>query len=73
MIQALVKATGVTILGKGDAEPAGCVKGFVSDEISVYLLAAGLVDFKANLNRLEKDNARIVKALETLDKKMNAA
>jgi len=49
------------------------VKGFVNDEISVYLLAAGLIDFKANLNRLEKDHTRISKAIETLDKKTTAA
>ena len=73
VIQALVKAEGVTILGKSEQEPEGCVKGFVSDEISVYLLAAGLIDFKANLNRLEKDHTRISKAIETLVKKTTAA
>lgn len=38
----------------GDSEPAGCLKGFVGDGISIYVKVIGLIDIKLELGRINK-------------------
>lgn len=54
VITSLVKA-GETIVIKGDQQPPeGCLKGFVTDEISIYVKVVGLIDIKLETARIEK-------------------
>lgn len=62
MITSLVKA-GETLVIKGDQQPPeGCLKGFVTDEISIYVKVVGLIDMKLETARIDKR----IKEIETL-------
>ena len=51
----------------GEGEPAGCLKGFVSDGISIYVKVIGLIDIKLEIGRINKR----VKQLDDLKQKLN--
>ena len=56
VVQSLARAGEVLILGGGEQEPDGCVSGFVTDEITVYVKVAGLIDINMELARIAKRN-----------------
>jgi valyl-tRNA synthetase len=47
VLQSLVRSGETIILKQGQAPPDGCLKGFVSEEITPYIKVAGLVDVKS--------------------------
>ncbi len=55
----MVRAGDISVLQPADKTPEGCVTGFVTDDISAIIKVVGLVDFKAELKRLEKSKAKI--------------
>ena len=65
VVSSLVKAGETIIIGGNEEVPAGCLKGFVSDEISVYVKVIGLIDIKLEVERINKR----VKKLEDLREK----
>lgn len=71
VISSLVKADETLIIAADQEPPAGCLKGFVNEEISIYVKVVGLIDIQQEINRINKR----VKELETLktnqQKKMN--
>ena len=73
VLQALVKSGDTNILAKGASVPEGCVKGFVTEEISIYVQVVGLIDIKLELERIAKDNAKLTKLADTLEAKMKKA
>lgn len=71
VVQSLVRAGEVVILKHTEKVPEGCANGFVNDDITVYIKVVGLIDFKAELNRLEKEKDRLDNMKEGVEKKMN--
>ena len=67
VIQSLVKAGETSVIQPGEDEPAGCLKGFVCDGISIYVKVIGLIDIKLEVGRINKR----VKQLEDLKLKLN--
>ena len=54
MLQSLSKAGEAIVLGANDEIPAGCLKGFVSEKISIYVKVVGLIDIKLEISRINK-------------------
>lgn len=50
----LVKASETIIISGDETQPDGCLKGFVSDEISIYVKVIGLIDIKLEIGRINK-------------------
>lgn len=67
VVNSLVKAGETFVIGADETEPAGCLKGFVSDEISIYVKVIGLIDIKLEIGRINKR----VKQLEDFKMKLN--
>ncbi|KAJ3247662.1 hypothetical protein HDU78_003468 [Chytriomyces hyalinus] len=66
-------AKSLTVLPKGKPVPAGCAVTPVSGDCNVYLLVKGMVDFDAEITKLESSKAKATAALADLAKKMQAA
>ena len=62
VISSLVKAGETIVISAEETEPAGCLKGFVSEEIQIYVKVIGLIDIKLETGRINKR----VKQLEDL-------
>ena len=73
VIQSLARAGEVIVLGGAEQEPEGCVSGFVSDEITVYVKVIGLIDIKLELARLAKRRKQLAGLKQKLSDKMAAA
>lgn len=54
VVSSLVKAGETIVLGANEEVPTGCLKGFVSDEISIYVKVIGLIDIKLEIGRINK-------------------
>lgn len=67
VVTSLVKAGETIVIGANEQPPQGCLKGFVSEEIAIYVKVVGLIDIKLETNRIEKR----VKELETLKTNLN--
>lgn len=66
VVQSLVKAGETLIISGTESPPEGCLKGFVSDEISIYVKVVGLINMKTETGRIEKR----MKELEQLKGKL---
>ena len=73
VIQSLARAGEVIVLGGAEPEPEGCVSGFVSDDITVYVKVIGLIDIKLELARLAKRRKQLAGLKQKLSDKMAAA
>ncbi|KAJ3022150.1 hypothetical protein HKX48_006886 [Thoreauomyces humboldtii] len=73
IIRSMVKGCGtIKVLGGHDANPAGCAVESVSEDITVYLLVKGFVDFDAELTKIETKITKSREALAVLTKKTQA-
>lgn len=54
VLKSLTKAGELIVLTGEEKEPEGCLSGFVSDEITVYVKVIGLIDIKLELARIAK-------------------
>lgn len=66
VVSSLVKAGETIVIGADDAEPEGCLKGFVTDDISTYIKVAGIIDLKVEIQRIEKRQGQIQKLKDQL-------
>jgi len=73
VLQSLSKAGEFLVLSGSDQEPAGSLSSFVSDEITVYVKVAGLIDIKLEISRLAKRAKQLSDLKDKLEAKMNAA
>jgi len=73
VLKSLTKAGELIVLRGDETEPEGCLSGFVSDEITVYVKVIGLIDIKLELNRIAKRQKQLTDLKEKLLKKMQAA
>jgi valyl-tRNA synthetase len=71
VVQSLVKAGETGVISADEQPPAGCLKGFVSDEISIYVKVVGLIDIKVENDRIEKRMKQLDGFKEALVKKMS--
>ncbi|KAI8811075.1 tRNA synthetases class I-domain-containing protein [Cladochytrium replicatum] len=70
IISSLAKGvTAVNVLAKEDDIPAGCALYPVSEDVSVFLLVKGKVNFEEEIEKLEKKRAKAEKELATWKKK----
>lgn len=60
----------MTVIGGKDADPAGCIKSYIDERLSIYILKAGDLIDKA-LVRLEKKKKELVTAKAAHEKKMS--
>jgi hypothetical protein len=54
VLTSLMKSGETIILSAEEKIPDGCVKGFVSDEISTFVKVIGLIDINLEINRINK-------------------
>ena len=54
VLTSLMKSGETIILSAEEKIPDGCVKGFVSDEISTFVKVIGLIDLNLEINRINK-------------------
>lgn len=73
MIKSLGKAGEVIVLQANESAPNGCADGFVTEEITVYIKVVGLIDFKAELKRLDKGKMQLEQRQAKLEQKMAGA
>ena len=73
VIEALVKSGETKIIAKSEAEPEGCLKGFVSEDISIYVKVIGLIDVKLEIARIAKQNGKLKGLADKLQAKTAAA
>ncbi|KAJ3073249.1 hypothetical protein HDU98_001931 [Podochytrium sp. JEL0797] len=66
-------AKSLQVLSSTDTVPAGCAVTPVSGDCNVHLLVKGMVDFDAEIKKLEASKAKASSALAELNKKMGAA
>lgn len=69
VVSSLVKAGETIVIGADAAEPEGCLKNFVSDDISTYVKVAGMIDIKVEIQRIEKKQDQISKLKDQLKAK----
>lgn len=62
VISSLVKAGETLVISGEQQPPEGCLKGFVNDEISIFVKVVGLIDIKLETDRINKR----IKELDTL-------
>jgi len=69
----LAKAGEAKVLEEGENPPKGCAIHIASTELTVFILLAGLVDFEAEIEKLEKQKAqKICPSIEGIVKRRNA-
>lgn len=71
VVSSLVKAGETIVLGANEEVPTGCLKGFVSDEISIYVKVIGLIDIKLEIGRINKRVKQLEDFKSKLHQKMN--
>lgn len=62
VITSLVKANDCVVVANEGDVPNGCLKGFVNEEVSVFVKVVGLIDISLEIDRINKR----IKELETL-------
>ena len=72
VIEALVKSGETNIISKDEAEPEGSLKGFVSEDISIYVKVLGLIDVKLEIARIAKQNGKKQDLADKLQAKTTA-
>jgi len=70
VVASLVKAGEAIILNSGDTEPAGCIRGFASDDISIYVKVIGLIDVNLEIARINKRIKALEDFMQKLDEKI---
>lgn len=71
VIASLVKAGEVLVLKPDEAAPQGCLKGFVSENISAYVKVLGLIDIKLEMARITKRLKQLEDLASKLQQKMS--
>ena len=66
VLKSLTKAGELIVLRGDETEPEGCLSGFVSDEITVYVKVIGLIDIKLELTRIAKRQKQLTDLKEKL-------
>jgi len=65
----LAKAGGAVVIGAEDVAPQGCAVKVISDQLTVMLELRGLVDADAEIQRLNKQLAKVQQSLDNMTRK----
>ena len=70
IFSSLIKAGETKVLGKSDSDPAGCVKTFINDDLTIFIKVVGLIDIKLEIDRVQKRITQLEDLKDKLNKKM---
>ena len=70
--QTLVKAGDVTVLTAGEDPPHGCALHSLNDDVQLYVMLQGLVDFENEIVKIEKKISELQPSINALEAKMGA-
>jgi valyl-tRNA synthetase len=65
-----VKSGDCKVISASDADPAGCLKNFINDDITIFVMVAGFVDIKLEMDRVAKRNVQLQNLIDGLNKKI---
>jgi len=68
--QGLIRSGETTILGKSAEDPAGCIKQFVNDDLTIFIKVVGLIDMNDEIARVQKRITQLGGLKDNLAKKM---
>ena len=66
----LAKGNFLNHLGSDDEIPNGCCVKVLSDQCSLFVNVTGLIDIDIEINRMQKEEERLILAIDQLKKKM---
>jgi len=67
----LIRSGDTKILNSTDADPEGCLRSYVNEDLSIYIKVVGLIDIKLEMERVAKRNTQLQGLKEKLEQKMN--
>ena len=70
VVSSLVKAGETIVLTATEADPEGCLRGFASEDISIYVKVIGLIDIKLEIARINKRAKQLEDFMQKLDQKI---
>ena len=70
IFSSLIKAGETKVLGKADSDPAGCVKTYINEDLTIFIKVVGLIDIKLEIDRVEKRITQLEDFKDKLNKKM---
>lgn len=70
VFSSLVKAGETKILGKSDADPEGCVKTYINEDLTIFIKVVGLIDIKLEIDRVQKRITQLDDLMSKLNQKM---
>ena len=70
IFSSLIKAGETKILGKADSDPAGCVKTYINEDLTIFIKVVGLIDIKLEIDRVEKRITQLEDFKDKLNNKM---
>lgn len=68
VFKSLIRSGATNIISPADPDPAGCLKNYLNDKITIYVKAEDLID--KEVERVEKRNAQLQDLKQKLEKKM---
>ena len=71
VFKTLLRCGDVNVLGASDADPAQCLKDFISEEFTIYIQVVGIIDISLELKRIQKQLDQQTKLRDDLNKKIN--
>lgn len=70
VFSSLLRASSTTILASAEADPEGCLKSYINDQMTIYVKVVGLIDLKLEIERVNKRNTQLQDLMDKLQKKM---
>jgi len=56
VFQSLTRSGQTNIIGAKDTVPAGCLKSYINEDLTIYVKVAGLIDINLEIQRVNKRN-----------------
>lgn len=71
IFKSLIKSGEVTAIDASAADPQGCLKSYVNEEVTIYIKIVGVIDIKLEVERVNKRNGQLQGLVDKLNKKMS--
>ena len=69
IVSSMVRASKAQTLAMTDADPVGCLKSYVTDQITILVKVVGIIDIKLEIERINERNAKLQDLKDKLEKK----
>jgi len=56
VFKSLVRSGATRVLSAADADPEGCLKSYLNEQITIYVKVVGVIDIKDEIQRVSKRN-----------------